>query len=422
MKRSRDDAFVSSQLKRPAISPLVEPSGQAQMSTASSAQRLTTTDALSYLKTVKEIFQDKRDKYDDFLEVMKDFKAQRIDTSGVILRVKELFKGNRDLILGFNTFLPKGYEITLPPEDEPFQKKKPVEFEEAISFVNKIKMLYERMHSAKLHSSSHENKWKILNDAKPTDSYARFKDALHSLLNGSSDNAKFEDECRAIIGAQSYILFTLDKLIHKLVKQLQTIATEEIDNKLLQLYAYERSRNPETFVDAVYLENARFLLPEDNLYRIEYLPSPMRLTIQLMKNEHDKLEPTAVSMDPNFAAYLNDELLRSVVHERKDKPGVFLKRNKRKFSTGDEIADTCKAMEGLIIRNGVEMKVNCSTFKTPKTSCIGKEVGEGICITIVVLAELPVELPAGPPIEPNVASCLLDGELFQWQCGGVGDE
>ncbi|KAL0385641.1 UNVERIFIED_CONTAM: Paired amphipathic helix protein Sin3-like 3 [Sesamum radiatum] len=224
-------------------------------------------------------------------------------------------------------------------------------------------MLYERMHSAKLHSSSHENKWKILNDAKPTDSYARFKDALHSLLNGSSDNAKFEDECRAIIGAQSYILFTLDKLIHKLVKQLQTIATEEIDNKLLQLYAYERSRNPETFADAVYLENARFLLPEDNLYRIEYLPSPMRLTIQLMKNEHDKLEPTAVSMDPNFAAYLNDELLRSVVRERKDKPGVFLKRNKRKFSTGDEMADTCKAMEGLIIRNGVEMKVNCSTFK-----------------------------------------------------------
>ncbi|KAL0336243.1 UNVERIFIED_CONTAM: Paired amphipathic helix protein Sin3-like 3 [Sesamum radiatum] len=224
-------------------------------------------------------------------------------------------------------------------------------------------MLYERMHSAKLHASSHENKWKILNDAKPTDSYARFKDALHSLLNGSSDNAKFEDECRAIIGAQSYILFTLDKLIHKLVKQLQTIATEEIDNKLLQLYAYERSRNPETFADAVYLENARFLLPEDNLYRIECLPSPMRLTIQLMKNEHDKLEPTAVSMDPNFAAYLNDELLRSVVRERKDKPGVFLKRNKRKFSTGDEITDTCKAMEGLIIRNGVEMKVNCSTFK-----------------------------------------------------------
>lgn len=58
----------------------------------------------------------------------------RIDTNGVIMRVKELFKGHRDLILGFNTFLPKGYEIKLPEE------KRPVEFEEAISFVNKIKV------------------------------------------------------------------------------------------------------------------------------------------------------------------------------------------------------------------------------------------------------------------------------------------
>jgi len=64
----------------------------------------------------------------------------RIDTAGVIARVKELFKGHRDLILGFNTFLPKGYEITLPSEDEQPAPKKPVEFEEAINFVNKIKV------------------------------------------------------------------------------------------------------------------------------------------------------------------------------------------------------------------------------------------------------------------------------------------
>jgi paired amphipathic helix protein Sin3a len=44
--------------------------------------------------------------------------------------------------------------------------------------------------------------------------------ALFSLLDGSSDNAKFEDDCRAIIGTQSYVLFTLDKLIYKVVKQV----------------------------------------------------------------------------------------------------------------------------------------------------------------------------------------------------------
>jgi len=64
----------------------------------------------------------------------------RIDTAGVIERVKELFKGHKDLILGFNTFLPKGYAITLPSDDEQPLQKKPVEFEEAINFVGKIKV------------------------------------------------------------------------------------------------------------------------------------------------------------------------------------------------------------------------------------------------------------------------------------------
>lgn len=44
---------------------------------SSTSQKLTTTDAMTYLKEVKDMFQDQREKYDMFLEVMKDFKAQR---------------------------------------------------------------------------------------------------------------------------------------------------------------------------------------------------------------------------------------------------------------------------------------------------------------------------------------------------------
>jgi len=50
-------------------------SGQAQVMTG--GQKLTTNDALSYLKAVREMFQNDKEKYDEFLEVMKDFKAQR---------------------------------------------------------------------------------------------------------------------------------------------------------------------------------------------------------------------------------------------------------------------------------------------------------------------------------------------------------
>jgi paired amphipathic helix protein Sin3a len=53
--------------------------------------------------------QDKPYIYSQFLDIMKDFKSQAIDTPGVITRVSNLFEGRPELIQGFNTFLPQGY-------------------------------------------------------------------------------------------------------------------------------------------------------------------------------------------------------------------------------------------------------------------------------------------------------------------------
>ena len=68
-------------------------------------------DALSYLDQVKVRFVDQPDVYTRFLDIMKDFKSQSIDTPGVICRVSQLFNGHPNLIQGFNTFLPPGYRI-----------------------------------------------------------------------------------------------------------------------------------------------------------------------------------------------------------------------------------------------------------------------------------------------------------------------
>lgn len=43
----------------------------------STSGKLTTNDALSYLRDVKIKFQDNKEIYDEFLEIMKEFKAQR---------------------------------------------------------------------------------------------------------------------------------------------------------------------------------------------------------------------------------------------------------------------------------------------------------------------------------------------------------
>ncbi|KAL0570127.1 hypothetical protein V5O48_011832 [Marasmius crinis-equi] len=79
--------------------------------TQSSDRPLNVTDALSYLDHVKHQFQDQPDVYNHFLDIMKEFKSQQIDTPGVIKRVSHLFQGHPVLIQGFNTFLPAGYRI-----------------------------------------------------------------------------------------------------------------------------------------------------------------------------------------------------------------------------------------------------------------------------------------------------------------------
>jgi histone deacetylase complex regulatory component SIN3 len=42
------------------------------------------------------------------------------------------------------------------------------------------------------------------------------------------DRAKFEDECRQLMGTGSYLLFTLDRVVNHAVKQLQALVSEPL--------------------------------------------------------------------------------------------------------------------------------------------------------------------------------------------------
>lgn len=90
-----------------------------RLSLSNAYRPLNVKDALSYLDQVKIQFYNQADVYNNFLDIMKDFKSQSIDTPGVIDRVSTLFRGHPNLIQGFNTFLPPGYKIecSLDPAD-----------------------------------------------------------------------------------------------------------------------------------------------------------------------------------------------------------------------------------------------------------------------------------------------------------------
>ncbi|CAD7078480.1 unnamed protein product [Hermetia illucens] len=93
----------------------------AQPGTGAPPTRLKVEDALSYLDQVKYQYADQPQIYNNFLDIMKEFKSQTIDTPGVIQRVSNLFQGHPELIFGFNMFLPPGYKIEIQSNEEGIQ-------------------------------------------------------------------------------------------------------------------------------------------------------------------------------------------------------------------------------------------------------------------------------------------------------------
>lgn len=71
--------------------------------------------AVSYLERVKRTFAERPEVYRAFLAVMHAFKEQRVEITGLVTQVYQLFEGHPNLLIGFNTFLPIGHSSSSKP-------------------------------------------------------------------------------------------------------------------------------------------------------------------------------------------------------------------------------------------------------------------------------------------------------------------
>ncbi|XP_058775155.1 paired amphipathic helix protein Sin3-like 2 [Vicia villosa] len=97
---------------------------------------ITSDDAHMYLEEVKDAFKDQKYKYSEFLRTMKDFNLKRINVMDVVARVEILFKGNEELLLKFNDFLPNAFEIKSSPKKPSISA---VNKEDANKYLDKVK-------------------------------------------------------------------------------------------------------------------------------------------------------------------------------------------------------------------------------------------------------------------------------------------
>ena len=76
-------------------------------------------DAFAYIDLVKKELGFPG--YNIFLDIMKEFKAQKITTANVLVRLEALYKGHPrrpELARGLNVFLPTGYQLESSPAGE----------------------------------------------------------------------------------------------------------------------------------------------------------------------------------------------------------------------------------------------------------------------------------------------------------------
>ena len=214
--------------------------------------------------------------------------------------------------------------------------------------------LFDRLRSAKVAAAAAAKAKGNDTPEGAASTYEQFQGLVARLIEGGLDSSKFEDECRALLGTGCYNVFTIDKLLYKVIKQVQTLQSEDVGSKLLSLHKYECSR-ADGYSKAAYIANACVLVGDDPCYELEYTADADggvsgALSLSMMEDA-SRVEPPACAMDPDFEAYLTS-LVGSGAGESSN---VFLRRSARKAPK--------PATKGCTVRNGLECEINCTSYK-----------------------------------------------------------
>ena len=114
------------------------------------------------------------------------------------------------------------------------------------------------------------------------DKHTAFIALLYQLVENNTDPITYEDKCRELLGTSSYVLFTMDKVVSRVVRQLYSVAMDKkVSRNLVQLSALHRVRMQNApkasaafLLDTQYREQVCELLDGESkstCYRIELI-------------------------------------------------------------------------------------------------------------------------------------------------------
>lgn len=113
--------------------------------------------------------------------------------------------------------------------------------------------------------------------------YDALLDLIDKFFEGELDQQSFEECSRYIFGTKAYMMFTIDKLVHVLAKQIHTLVTDETSIALLaegRVFDLTSTRN----VFELNKQAEVLIGKDENVYQANFVSVELRLLISLLTN------------------------------------------------------------------------------------------------------------------------------------------
>ncbi|ESK96394.1 histone deacetylase sin3 component [Moniliophthora roreri MCA 2997] len=137
--------------------------------------------------------------------------------------------------------------------------------------------------------------------------YALMLESCERLFDNELEQNAFEDQMRHMFGVkEAYKIFTIDKLIGVIIKQVQSIFADPKSQDLLEVLKRDRALPLFTTQDQINSRRSteKILGPDENIFRVDWLLESKTMTIQLIGKDDSSFENSEV-LTGRWQAYID---------------------------------------------------------------------------------------------------------------------
>ncbi|KAH8116164.1 hypothetical protein DFH11DRAFT_1832383 [Phellopilus nigrolimitatus] len=189
--------------------------------------------------------------------------------------------------------------------------------------------------------------------------YEYLLESCERLFDNQIDQQTFEEMTRYMFGTKAYIMFTVDKVIGAIIKQVQNILSDSKSLVLLEGLKRERETLSPTSIDLDEIRSnaEKAIGPDENLFRIDWAPGSCTMTIQLLGKDDASFDDYDVytgRWQAYIDSFVSDEITRGLTDADVKPP--FLSRNYRAVKKNPPSS-------AFVSRSGLEIKVCVRTYR-----------------------------------------------------------